>query len=74
MTMSPALSAGQTRPIQRTVMATIRTHFLDTSVLVKLLVQEDRSIVVRKCFDEGSVFWTTSLCFAETLGVLKAKY
>ncbi len=52
---------------------TIRTHLLDASVLVKLAVPEDRSDCVRKYFNEHSVFWTTSLCFAESLGALKMK-
>jgi predicted nucleic acid-binding protein len=52
-------------------METIRTHLLDTSALVKLFVDEDGSERIRKYFDAKSVFWTTSLCFAEALGVLK---
>lgn len=55
-------------------METIRTHLLDTSALVKLVVDENGSERIRKYFTEKSVFWTTSLCFAEALGVLKVKH
>ncbi len=55
-------------------METIRTHLLDTSALVKLVVDEDGSERIRNYFAEKSVFWTTSLCFAEALGVLKVKH
>jgi len=55
-------------------METIRTHLLDTSALVKLVVDEDGSEKIRKYFMDKSVFWTTSLCFAEALGVLKVKH
>lgn len=55
-------------------MQIIRTHLLDASALVKLVVEEDGSKNIREYFDANSVFWTTSLCFAETLGVLKVKH
>jgi predicted nucleic acid-binding protein len=55
-------------------METIRTHLLDTSALVKLVVDEDGSDRIRKYFAAKSVCWTTSLCFAEALGVLKVKH
>ncbi len=55
-------------------METIRTHLLDTSALVKLFVDEDGSERIRKYFGAKSVFWTTSLCFAEALGVLKVMH
>ena len=51
---------------------TIKTHFLDTSAILKLVVDEDGCQRVRDYFSENSVFWTTSFCFFETLGVLKA--
>lgn len=54
-------------------METIRTHLIDASALVKLLVAEQHSSVVREYFNAHTVFLTTSICFAETLGVLKAK-
>ncbi|MEJ1496348.1 MAG: hypothetical protein RPU13_07640 [Candidatus Sedimenticola sp. (ex Thyasira tokunagai)] len=55
-------------------METIRTHYLDASALVKLLVYEDRSEIIRAYFARHVNFQTTSLCFAEALGVLKVKY
>ena len=55
-------------------MKRIRTHYMDTSAIIKLLVQEDGSDKIRNYFSEHSIFSTTSICFAETLGVLKLKY
>jgi predicted nucleic acid-binding protein len=55
-------------------MAIVRTHFLDTSAMIKLVVDEEGSAVIRGYQSIGSVFWTTSICFAEALGVLKVKY
>jgi len=54
-------------------MDSIRTHYLDASAIVKLLVDEDGSDALRAYFGRHSVFYATSICFAETLGVLKAK-
>lgn len=55
-------------------MADIRTHYLYTSAIVKLFVVEDGSLALRNYIGQHAVLFTTSLCFAETLGVLKAKY
>jgi len=55
-------------------MSAIRIHMLDTSALIKLFLEEDGSDVLRKYYNVHSVFWTTALCFAETLGVLKREY
>jgi predicted nucleic acid-binding protein len=52
---------------------TIRTHLFDTSALVKLLVDEAGSDVVRSYFGLHSVFAATSLCIGEVLGVLKTQ-
>ena len=49
-------------------------HYLDTSALVKLLVDEDGCAKMRCYFQENTVFYTTSICFVETLGALKGKY
>src|SRR5215813_3953019 len=51
-------------------------HYLDASVLVKLVVEEDGSNVVEEYMRRNytAAFKTTSLCFAEALGVLKSKY
>lgn len=54
-------------------MADIRTHYIDTSAATKLFVDEDGNSDVRDYFSKHSVFFITSLCFAETLGVLKLK-
>ena len=54
-------------------MSAIRTHYLDTSALVKLFIDEAGTDVLKVYFDNHSVFHTTSLCFAEALGVLKSK-
>lgn len=54
-------------------MAAIRTHYLDASAIVKLLIDEDGSATLRSYLDPHATRVTTSLCFAETLGVLKAK-
>jgi len=54
-------------------MATIRTHYLDASAIVKLLVKEDGSDRLRNYCNKHSNFRTTALCIGEALGVLKAK-
>jgi predicted nucleic acid-binding protein len=52
-------------------MTEIRTHYLDASAIVKLLVDDDRSAALRAYLGRHAVHSTTSLCFAEVLGVLK---
>ncbi|CAN7467160.1 type II toxin-antitoxin system VapC family toxin [Variovorax sp. LjRoot175] len=52
----------------------IRVHYLDASALAKLVVNEPGSDEFRKYFESESVFYTTSICFAEVLGLLKYKY
>jgi predicted nucleic acid-binding protein len=54
--------------------AHIRTHYLDASAIVKLLIDEDGSVALRAYLGPHATRVTTSLCFAETLGVLKAKH
>ena len=53
-----------------------RVHYLDASVLVKLVVQEDGTNAIKEYMrsERTSGFHATSLCFAEALGVLKYKY
>jgi predicted nucleic acid-binding protein len=53
-----------------------RIHYLDTSVLVTLLVKEEGSDIIEEYMSREytSTFKTTSLCFGEALGVLKSKY
>jgi len=55
-------------------MGTIRTHYLDASAIVKLLIREPGSEDLCNYRRQYSIFRTTSLCFAETLSVLKAKH
>lgn len=55
-------------------MGTIRTHYLDASAIVMLLVNEQGSDQLHKYRRQYSNFHTTSLCFAEAFGVLKRKY
>ncbi len=55
-------------------MATIRTHYLDASAIVKLFVNEENSDILREYYYSHSVYSTTSLCFVEAIGVLKAKW
>jgi len=55
-------------------MGIIKTHYLDASAIVKLLIDEDGSAVLREYFGKNSGFYTTSLRFVETLGVLKGKF
>jgi len=54
----------------------IRVFYLDASALVKLLTKEQGSEVLEQFMKKEafSRFLTTSLCFAETLGVLKVKH
>jgi predicted nucleic acid-binding protein len=57
----------------------LRLHFLDASVLVKLVVNEEpRETCARilSYFNESPsrLFRTTSVCLAEALGVLKTKW
>lgn len=55
-------------------MAIIRTHYLDASAIIKLLVKEEGSDRLNEYFKNHSNFYTTSLCVGEALGVLKVKY
>lgn len=54
-------------------MTAAHPNYLDTSALIKLFVDEDGSDRIRTYFGTQTVFFTSSLCFGETLGVLKAK-
>ena len=51
----------------------IKTHYLDASAILKLFIKEDGSEKLEEYFSRHSVFFTTSLCFAEALSVLKRK-
>src|SRR6266446_37981 len=57
-------------------MKLIKVHYLDASALVKLLVKESGSESLTQYMrnEALSSFLTTSLCFAEALGVLKVKH
>ncbi|TAK03091.1 PIN domain-containing protein [bacterium] len=52
----------------------IRANYLDASAIIKVLVEEPDSSLVAEYFKGPHTFCMTSLCFAEALGVLKAKY
>lgn len=55
-------------------MAVIRTHYLDASAIVKLLVREEGSEKLESYSHEHINFRTTALCVGEALGVLKVKH
>lgn len=55
-------------------MGTITSYYLDASAIVKLLIDENGSTIVREYLKDKTVVYTTSLCFVETLGALKVKY
>jgi hypothetical protein len=53
----------------------VRINYLDASAIVKLVIEEERSKIVRDYFSYfGDSYLTTSLCFSESLGVLNLKY
>ena len=54
----------------------LRPNYLDASILVKLLLDEEKSSIVRSYLIEPDQSWKicTSFCFVEALGVLKRKY
>lgn len=54
-------------------MARGRTHYLDASALVKLVIAEDHAEKLR-AYCGRALLATTSLCFGEALGVLKRKW
>jgi len=53
-----------------------RIHYLDASVLLKLVIKEKGTEAIENYMtsEYTSTFYTTSLCFAEALGELKSKY
>ena len=55
-----------------------RIHYLDASVIVKLLIPEKGSGVLERYFSKesskGDMFYATILCFVEALTVLKRKH
>jgi predicted nucleic acid-binding protein len=55
-------------------MTDIRAHYPDAFAIVKLLVDEAGGAAVRLYAGNHAVFFATSLCFAETLGALKARF
>jgi len=52
----------------------VRMRYLDASALVKLVVDEGDHTHVRTFFHSTTNFAATSLCLAEALGVVKAKW
>jgi len=51
-----------------------KTRYLDASALVKLVIDEVDYAPVRLFFQSNVNFCATSLCLAEALGVIKAKW
>lgn len=51
-----------------------KVSYLDASALVKLVVDEGDHEAVRRHFQSMSNFAATSICLAEALGVIKAKW
>ncbi len=51
-----------------------RANYLDASAIIKVVVAEPDSLPVTEYFKGPHAFYMTSLCLAEALGVLKAKY
>lgn len=51
-----------------------KVRYLDASALVKLVVDEGDHSQVRQFFNSNANFAATSLCLAEALGVVKAKW
>ncbi|EGR0622233.1 type II toxin-antitoxin system VapC family toxin [Vibrio parahaemolyticus] len=52
----------------------LKVHLLDASALIKLFLSERGSDSFRKYFADNTVFWTTSFCVSEVLGVFKRNY
>jgi predicted nucleic acid-binding protein len=52
----------------------IKVKYLDASALVKLYVNENGSQQIREFFNSNTNFFTTWLCLAEALGILKSKW
>lgn len=52
----------------------VKTRYLDASALVKLVINEVDHAPVRLFFQSNVNFCATSLCLAEALGVVKAKW
>lgn len=54
----------------------LRPHYLDASILVKLVITEKHSTEIKGYLNRPDCSWraTTEFCFAESLGVLKRKY
>ncbi|HLB74274.1 MAG TPA: type II toxin-antitoxin system VapC family toxin [Sedimentisphaerales bacterium] len=53
----------------------IKSFFLDASAIVKLLIDEKHSDLVRNYFDDPySLLFTTNFCFFESLSVLKREW
>jgi predicted nucleic acid-binding protein len=52
----------------------VRLKYLDASALVKLYIDEKGSQELREFFNAGTNFFTTWLCLAEALNVMKRKW
>ncbi len=52
----------------------IKFRYLDASALVKLVIDEVNCHPLREFFNSNTHFFTTWLCLAEALGILKSKW
>jgi predicted nucleic acid-binding protein len=52
----------------------VRFKFFDASALVKLYIKKEDNQQLREFYCKGTNFFTTWLCLAEALGVLKSKW
>lgn len=55
------------------MMDVVRTHLLDATALISMALKETYTDRLLNYISKCSVLWTTSLCFAEALRVLKRK-
>ncbi len=52
----------------------VKVRYLDASALVKLVIDEVNCHPLREFFNSNTNFFTTWLCLAEALGILKSKW
>lgn len=74
--IGPRLTQTRAAPtlFTQTMNSSVKVRYLDASALVKLVVDEGDCDFVRQFFNSDINFAATSLCLAEALGVIKAKW